>query len=167
MDDVWRHPPAPARRVGRPDFSRVSTQLLVGEYPYVADIDWLASEHGVSAILNLQDDEDLGLQGLDLRELRAAAAGCGVEFRHVPVPDYDGDRLRARLGEILTTLADLEAAGRVIYIHCNAGLNRAPTAVIAYLHQRDGISLEEACALVKAQRACGPYMPLLRAYFGG
>ncbi len=167
MDDVWRHPSAPVRRVGRPDFSRVSAQLMVGEYPSVPDVGWLASEHGVTAIVNLQDDEDLGLKGLDLPELRAAAAGCGVEFRHFPVPDYDGERLRARLGEILKALAELAAAGHVIYVHCNAGLNRAPTVVIAYLHQYGGMALEHACALVKAVRACGPYMPLLRAYFGG
>ncbi len=167
MDDVWRYPPGPALRAGRPDFSRVSARLIIGEYPCVADIAWLAARHGVSAILNLQDHDDLGAKGLELQDLHAAAAGCGVEFRHFPVPDYDGDRLVAQLGEIVQALADLEAAGHVIYVHCNAGLNRAPTIVIAYLHQHDGMGLEEACALVKSVRACGPYMPLLRAYFRG
>lgn len=165
MDDVWRQPPAPARRHGRPDFSRISAGLIIGEYPRATDIGWLASHHGVSAIVNLQDDEDLGAKGLDLQALRAASMQYGVEFRHFPVPDYDADGLGAQLGPVLSTLAELETAGHVIYVHCNAGLNRAPTVVVAYLHQRDGISLEEACALVKSVRACGPYMQLLRAYF--
>jgi protein-tyrosine phosphatase len=57
------------------------------------------------------------------------------------------------------------AAGERVYLHCNAGLNRAPTVAVAYLHRHHGLSLEDACAVVKAQRPCVPYMRALHAHF--
>ena len=54
---------------GRPSVTEISPGLLVGEFPRPDDIAWLKSEFGVTAIHNLQDDEDLALNGLREREL--------------------------------------------------------------------------------------------------
>jgi len=51
-------------------------------------------------------------------------------------------------------------------LHCNGGLNRAPTLAIAFLRAHRRMSLEEALALVKTRRACGPFMTVLEDYFG-
>ncbi len=168
MDDMWRWPPHPVRRDSpHPALSAISARLFVGEYPRPQDLAWLASQHRITAVVSLQDDDDLTAKGVDLHALRDAAVACDILFRRFPVADCDPGSLHIQLGPILHTLAELDSAGHVIYLHCNAGLNRAPTVAIAHLHARGGLDLEEACALVKSRRACGPYMQLLRAYFGG
>ncbi len=150
----------------RPDVSVILPSLLVGEYPRCEDIPWLREEHGVTAVVNLQDTEDLQLKAIDLTELRHAYREHGIDFHHLPVPDYDAEQLGRQLAAIVTRLTELEAAGHVIYLHCNAGMNRAPTAAIAFLHQTRGWSLKRARDHVKARRSCGPYMQLLAAHFG-
>jgi protein-tyrosine phosphatase len=59
------------------------------------------------------------------------------------------------------------SAGRRVYLHCNAGMNRAPTIAIAYLHVHRQLPLHEARDFVKARRHCVPYMTVLEARYGG
>jgi protein-tyrosine phosphatase len=166
MTDERRGPPtAAARDRRRPDLARIIPRLLIGEYLQPDDISWLAATHAVTAIVNLQDQHDLRALEIDLHELRRAAHACGLAYHHVPVPDCEPERLMTQLDVLLALLSRLESTGSVTYLHCNAGLNRAPTVAIAYLRARVPTSLEDACAQVKARRACGPYMQLLARYF--
>src|SRR5882762_990726 len=84
-----------------------------------------------------------------------------------PLPDGDDRHLAAHLGDIVALLGRLVDAGERIYLHCTGGLNRAPTAAIAYLHAREGLSLEAARDTVKRARHCVPYMRALQEHFGG
>ena len=56
--------------------------------------------------------------------------------------------------------------GDRVFLHCNAGCNRAPTVAIAYLRAYHAMSLAEARDFFKARRPCGPYMNVLYRYFG-
>jgi protein-tyrosine phosphatase len=158
--------PRPTRGNLRPTVSEITDYLLVGEYPRDCDIAWLSSEHRVTAIHNLQDDEDLRINALDIAVLREVSARHGIKLVRTPIQDGStddmGDRLRAALSD-LTTLIE---AGERVYLHCNAGLNRAPTLAIAYLRAHGGMSLNEALARVKQRRSCGPFMTVLEDYFG-
>lgn len=168
--DWWtqRHDdrPRPTRGDIRPSVSEITDYLLVGEYPRVADIEWLRREHRVTAIHNLQDDEDLRINALDIGELEAAADSQGIAYARTPIHDGSSDDVARRLEAALADLHTLVAGERRVYLHCNAGLNRAPTLAIAYLRAHRGMSLEEAMALVKARRACGPFMTVLENHFG-
>jgi protein-tyrosine phosphatase len=151
---------------GRPSVTEISPGLLVGEFPRPDDIAWLKSEFGVTAIHNLQDDEDLALNGLRERELAEACRASGVKFVRTQIQDGSADAMAERLADTLGALAGLIGAGERVYLHCNAGLNRAPTLAIAYLRAHGDMSLDEACAHVKARRSCGPFMTILEDYFG-
>ena len=155
-----------ARPNGHPDHAFVTDLLAIGEYPTPEDAPWLRSSPAISAVVCLQDDADLDRKGLSLPALQRAYAAHGIGFHHVPVPDGDGDRLVARLDETVALVAGLIARGERVYLHCNAGLNRAPTVAIAYLHVHHGQALAAACEMVKAQRPCVPYMRLLLEHFG-
>ena len=157
----------PPRPGGRPGVSTIRPTLLVGEYPMPEDAAWLRDEHGVTVVLSLQDDADLASKGLVLRALEDAYRAHGLAFHRIPVPDGDDRYLAARLGDIVALLRRLADAGERVYLHCNAGLNRAPTAAIAYLHAREGLSLEAARDAVKQARHCVPYMRALHDHFGG
>ncbi len=74
--------------------------------------------------------------------------------------------MRERLEAALDDLHSLMRERRRVYLHCNAGLNRAPTLAIAYLRAHRRMSLDEALAHVKKRRACGPFMTVLEDYFG-
>ena len=156
----------PAPRPGaRPSVSVIRPGLLVGEYPTPEDAAWLRDEHGVTVVVSLQDDADLASKGLRLAALERAYREHGVAFHRIPVPDGDDRNLAARLGEIVGLLGEAIDAGGRVYMHCNAGFNRAPTAAIAYLHVREGLALAAARDAVKRLRHCVPYMRALEAYF--
>ena len=156
----------PPRPGGRPGLNAIRPDLLVGEYPGPADVAWLRDEHGVTAVVSLRDDADLASKGLVLAALEAAYRAHGVAFHRIPVPDGDDRHLVARLADIVALLTQLLDGGARIYLHCNAGFNRAPTAAIAFLHVREGLPLATARDLVKSRRACVPYMRALEAHFG-
>lgn len=158
--------PRPTRGEVRPTVSEITDYLLVGEYPREHDIEWLAREHGVTAIHNLQDDEDLRINALDLAVLREVSARHGIKHVHTPIQDGSADDMADRLQAALDDLGRLVGANKRVYLHCNAGLNRAPTLAIAYLRAHGGMSLDEALAHVKQRRSCGPFMTILEDYFG-
>ena len=153
-------------RVRRPEVSEILPTLFVGEYPRVEDVAWLRQEFGISAVFSLQDAEDLAVKGLSLSALVSAYQQHQIEFRRVAVADFDCDSLDKALPSALETLHALAHAGQKVFLHCNAGCNRAPTVAIAYLHNHRGMTLHEARDHVKERRPCGPYMEVLYRYFG-
>jgi hypothetical protein len=154
-----------ARPSGHPDHAFVLPALAVGEYPTPEDARWLRDTCRVSAVISLQDDLDLDRKGVRLSALRRAYEHAAIAFARYPVADGDAVGLRAVLDAVVTDLHQRLAAGERVYLHCNAGLNRAPTVAVAYLHRHQGMSLDDACAAVKSRRACVPYMRALRAHY--
>lgn len=155
------------RPAGRPGVSHVlDDQLLVGEYPTPHDAAWLRDEHGVSTVVCLQDEFDLAAKNVLLADLVAAYAAAGLAFHHHPVSDGDAAHLAARLPAVLAVIDAALAAGGRVYVHCNAGFNRAPTVAIAFLRAHRGLSDDEAWAHVKQRRACAPYRRALDLHFG-
>src|SRR5215467_5868648 len=150
----------------RPSVSEISDELLIGEYLGRDDIEWLKDTYNVAAVHNLQDDDDLRHNGLDLKQLRAEYDAQGIRFRRTPIQDGSADAMATQLAVAIRDLRELVDAHGRVYLHCNAGLNRAPTLAIAFLRAHRRMSLEEALALVKARRACGPFMTVLEEYFG-
>jgi len=152
---------------GRPSYAFVSDELAIGEYPTPEDAAWLRTTHDFGAVVSLQDELDLHRKGLDLRALTDAYAAQRVTFTHHPVADGDPIAMRRILDAAVASVHAQCRAGRRVYLHCNAGVNRAPTVAIAYLHVHGGLSLEAARTRVKAARACVPYWRVLVAHYGG
>lgn len=153
------------RPAGHPEFAEILPSLLVGEYPTPDDAPWLRSVQCVTAVLSLQDDADLASKGLVLREIEQAYQSHQLRFHRIPVPDCDNDFLQARLDAIVAQLGQLHDDGERVYLHCNAGMNRAPTVAIAYLHVYHDMSLGAARDFVKQRRHCVPYMRVLEARY--
>jgi len=155
-----------AVRPSTPRADRVLPQLVVGEYPNLADVPWLRDTFGVTAVVCLQDDADLASKRLRLVELRRAYLEAGIVFEHVPVPDGDPEFLADRLPAVVDLVHTHVDAGGTVYLHCNAGMNRAPTAAIAYVHVRGGLALRDAIEFVKQRRSCVPYVRALELCYG-
>jgi len=160
------HDSRPSRGSRRPTVSVISDELLVGEYPSQDDIGWLKDTYGIAAVHNLQDDDDLRMNGLDAGLLRSEYDAHGIDYVRTPIQDGSADAMAERLELALHDLRELVDANGRVYVHCNAGMNRAPTLAIAFLRAYRQMSLDEAMLLVKKQRACGPFMTVLEDYFG-
>jgi len=150
---------------GRPNVTLVVPGVLVGEYPTPDDAGWLHATHGVTVVVSLQDEADLAAKRLRVAELERAYASAGIAFHRLPVADGDTAAMAAALDPVVALVEAAVAAGDCVYVHCNAGLNRAPTAAIAWLHARRGMPLADACAHLKERRACVPYLRVLETHF--
>ncbi|MGH7859197.1 MAG: dual specificity protein phosphatase family protein [Candidatus Binatia bacterium] len=165
MDDRRRKPLLDVR--GRPpEIAAIAPGLFVGEYPRAQDVGRLRTDWAVSAVLSLQDDDDLAAKGIDPKELVEAYRRGGITLRHLPVADNDPAALAEALPVILDALDALFREGHTVLVHCNAGFNRSPTVAIAYLHRCRSMPLEAACELVKKKRPCVPFITVLERAFG-
>ncbi len=144
------------------DYDQILPQLLVGSCPKSSDdIDKLRRETGITAVLNLQTDEDLRYCNFAWQPLQAHYTACGIELQRIPVRDFDPVDLQAKLPECARVLNQLLTAGHSVYVHCTAGAGRSPTVAIAYLIWCGGWELDEAVAYVTQRRPCSPNVDVI------
>jgi protein-tyrosine phosphatase len=145
------------------DYDQILPQLFVGSRPrIVEDIDELVRDAGIAAVLNLQTDEDMSWYDIDWQNLEAHYRKTEIEVVRFPVRDFDPEDLREKLPECVHKLKGLLEGGRIVYLHCTAGVNRSPTAAAAYLHRCRGWDVEKAVAYVKERRNCSPEVEAIR-----
>ncbi len=114
------------------DHSQIFPQLFLGSHPESMDeIERLRRASGITAVLNLQTDEDMQSIRLAWEPLEAHYSACRIDLCRVPVRDFDLEDLRDKLPECVRALERLLAVGHTIYLHCTAGTGRSPTVAIA------------------------------------
>jgi protein-tyrosine phosphatase len=141
------------------DFAAITPRLLVGPCPYDPEEFQQLKSQSVTAILSLlslDDEEESGVRGI-VETTKAA-----LEYRNVPVNDFDDLDLKQRLPACVEALDDLLRKGHKVYVHCTAGVTRSPTVVAAYLHWRLHWPLEEALDHLQTLRQCYPRGDLIR-----
>ena len=145
-------------------YNQILPELYVGTYPQdPMDIQLLKNRSRVTAVLNLQSDEDFEEREIDWPALEAVYQNLSIEVRRVPMRDFDHDDQAEKLAEAVEVLAALLDAGHTVYLHCNAGMGRSPLTAMAYLYWHRNISREDAISYVKMRRPCFPYEDLLEA----
>jgi len=148
------------------NFDYILPDLIVGSCPQSAfDVDRLVEE-GVGAIFCLQEDHDAQYFGFEIEDiqLRCEERGDIVHVR-CPVRDFDPFNLRLKLPTAVAKLhaAQRLAGGKSVYVHCTAGLGRAPGAALAYMFWMRGFDLTEAYNLLMEKRPCHPKLEAIRA----
>lgn len=145
------------------DVTHILPRLLVGSCPQgFEDIDRLKCEYGVTAVLNLQTDDDFAYWGIAWEQLEKYYEKEGIQVRRVLVRDFDAQDLRRRLPETARAVNELLEAGHTLLVHCSAGVNRSPSTVIAYLHWYCEMELGEAVEAVTSRRLCDPDVGTIR-----
>ncbi len=125
--------------------SQILPRLFVGSCPATTeDINRLKADLGITAILNLQTDQDLDYWDLDWPRLESHCRESGVVVRRVPIRDFDAEDLRRNLPGCVEILDELLQAGHTVYIHCNIGSGRSPSVAIAYLFLKQHRGLDES-----------------------
>jgi len=149
------------------DHSQILPNLFVGSCPRSReDIDRLKGEAGITAVVNVQTEGDFSYWEIDWPVLEAHYQEAGVEVRRVPVQDFNPEALQANLPRCVEAVAGLLREGHTVYVHCNVGVNRAPSVAIAYLHSIEGRALNEAVDHVMRCRSCDPYVEAIRLATG-
>ncbi|KAG8380953.1 hypothetical protein BUALT_Bualt06G0070100 [Buddleja alternifolia] len=146
------------------NYTLITENLIVGSQPQkVEDIDHLKEEHNVAYILNLQQDKDVEYWGIDLQSIITRCKELGIRHMRRPARDFDPDSLRNGLPKAVSSLewAISEGKGKV-YVHCTAGLGRAPAVAIAYMFWFCNMGLNTAYDTLTSKRPCGPNKRAIR-----
>jgi hypothetical protein len=115
---------------------------------------------GVTAVLSLQQpDVDLPRAAMD--RMRTACEPF-IVYHNVGIHDYDPDAVIDALPAVLRLLQGLIGDGRVVYLHCSEGINRAPSVALAYLVRGEGVDVDAALAeLHRCDSGARPYAALI------
>jgi protein-tyrosine phosphatase len=145
------------------DYQQILPALFVGSHPErTEDIEALQRKAGISAVLNLQTDDDIQYLKLQWNSLLMYYSSCGIELRRVPMRDFDPVDLEAKLPSCVAVLHDLIQSSYRVYLHCSAGTGRSPSVAIAYLCWSSGLELDAAAAHVMQCRPCTPNIEAIR-----
>lgn len=125
------------------DVNWVDSDVCVGPYPQTPEHADALAEVGVTAVVNLQTDQDLRHRGVDLDRLHRKLRQHGIELHRLPIQDFDETDLIRHLPTAAALLNRLTESGHRTYVHCTAGMGRAPAVILSYL-VRQGHDLPEA-----------------------
>ena len=147
------------------DWGEIRHDLVIGSCPLrPAHVDRIHDGTGVTALLSLQTDDCRAALGIDYISLERHASGRGLLLVNAPIRDFDPADQRQRLPSAVRSLGQLLSGGNRIYLHCTAGINRAPLVALAYLTFVEAMAVADALALIQRGRpqAC----PYWDAYYG-
>lgn len=127
-------------------FSRVTDHLYVGPQYREKGLKLLEKE-GIHAVVNLRIEKDDAALGL-----------APQKYCYLPTIDDEAPSME-HLHEGISFIAREIQAGGKVYIHCGAGVGRAPTMAAAYLIST-GIPLDDALTMIKKVRPFVYIMPV-------
>lgn len=146
------------------NYNFVRPDLIVGSCLQTpADVDKLR-KIGVKTIFCLQQDSDLQYFGVDIGAIQDYAKQCeDIEHVRAEIRDFDAFDLRMRLPAVVSKLhRAINRNGGVTYVHCTAGLGRAPATALAYMFWIQGYKLSEAHKLLQSKRPCFPKLEAIK-----
>ena len=147
-------------------FTDLDDELAVGSFPHAPEHVLTLQAHGVGAVLCMQSDEDLARRGLHWPVMWRLYVSRKIRVSRVPVQDFEPRDLERHLDAAVEAIAKQVSSGRKTYVHCNAGLNRSPSAVIAFVASARGLSIEAATGWLSERHECAPYPDVLARWAG-
>ena len=135
------------------NWNEITPHLVIGTCPMQpADLARLRTGARVDGMLSVQHDDCLAYWKIDYAEMQKAGQKVSLRMARVPIRDFDVEDSRRRLPAAVAALAQLRQTCNRVYVHCTAGLGRAPVTVITYLVFFEGMVPEAAFEHVKARR---------------
>ena len=126
-------------------YSRITPSLFVGPQYRKNGLRHLEN-NGITAVVNMRTEKD--------------DAACGLatpKYCYLPTIDDQAPTLE-HLQQGINFIREVINSGEKVYIHCGAGVGRAPTMAAAYLIST-GLQLDEALTLIRKVRPFIYIMP--------
>lgn len=131
-------------------YSRVTPALYVGPQ-HRANGKRALTQAGIAYILNMRSEFDDDAHGLTLdAPPDGSPADARASYCHLPTPDDEAPSM-AHLAQGIAFIESAIDGGGKVYIHCSAGVGRAPTMAAAYLIRR-GYGADDALDLIRSAR---------------
>lgn len=146
------------------NYNFILPDLIVGSCLQTpSDVDHLR-RIGVRTIFCLQQDPDLEYFGVDISAIQDHAIFFGdIEHIRARIRDFDPFDLRIRLPAVVAELYKAVKRNKgITYIHCTAGLGRAPAVALTYMYWQLGYGLLEANSIIQGVRPCFPKLESIR-----
>ncbi|KAJ7266452.1 protein-tyrosine phosphatase-like protein [Mycena haematopus] len=134
------YPSAPSGSVGQP---RMSGGLYLGSLSAVNDHPLLRA-HGITHLV----------QALEAPWAPPARKEDGFVAYSIDIRDKESVDLRPHLEAACVYIERALKRGEGVLVHCQQGISRSPSIVIAYLIRNHGMSYDAALAFVRRKRAC-------------
>jgi protein-tyrosine phosphatase len=131
------------RIMSNPWFSEITPQLWMGGAPtYQRDYDYIL-DNNITAVLNVRAERSDDTAFYDRH---------GITHVQYKIPDVtvpDGSTITDAVVWIKKQVDD----GRTVLIHCAKGRGRSATLLAAYLMRQEGMTFDQANALLSARRS--------------
>lgn len=77
----------------------------------------------------------------------------GISNTHVGIKDCKDIDISTQLDEVTTLIHDLISQNKKVLVHCQAGINRSPSFVLAYLCKyHESMDLQKGIQYIKSKR---------------
>jgi predicted protein tyrosine phosphatase len=141
------------------NWSEIREDILVGSCPMtVEDIDRIHAQSNATALLSIQSEQCRATFDISYENHQRHGRRRGLVMVNAPMRDFDPADQRQRLPNAVRALHRLLDAKHRVYVHCTAGVNRAPLTVLSYLTFVEGMTIERALRLIHTARPeAAPY----------
>ena len=144
------------------NFDLITDGVFVGTCP-ASNIDvQRLKQAGITATLNMQTDRDFNVNGINWPSLEKSYHQSGISSYRYPIIDFDDEEMLSLIGGAAKLLNEITENHSRIYVHCTAGQQRSPSAVIAWLAWQKGHGLDDAIEIVMKARKCDPPLHVLK-----
>lgn len=134
------------------NFSRLEENIFIGSAPQ-SDLDVARlKKMKITAVISLQSDADIKAHRINWKKLQSSYQYNDIDVRRFQIIDFDETDLGNKLPDPVRALNDLMTVGHRVYVHCNAGICRAPATVLTYLCHYREMSVDDALSAIRNQR---------------
>jgi len=141
------------------NFGPIEANIYIGNAPQTAVDVARLDQMSVTAVLSLQSDQDFKNYRIDIDKLQGAYNANDIVLQRFPIIDFDEQDLGKNLAQPVHALHRLFESKHRIYVHCNAGVCRAPATVLAYLCHYRGMDIRQGLAFIRENRPqANPYI---------
>jgi atypical dual specificity phosphatase len=146
------------------NWSLIQPTLYVGSCPLTSnDVHTICNEVKPDTILSLQTIECHKIHNINHEDIINTIQKHNVEYLWCPMLDFNSNDQQFRLPSAVKML-DVALNRGIVYVHCTAGINRAPLVVLAYLVFIKDETLDDALTFIQKKRP--EVYPYIDAFLG-
>ena len=118
--------------------------IYLGPYPQNLSDFQEIKKQGINTILNVQSDKDFKDRNINFEMDLNICKQLNIDIIRFPIIDFNPVDLENKLFEAGKLINELLLKGKIIYVHCTAGLSRSAASILIYLVFYENFSFEEA-----------------------